>query len=216
MRLPGHLAVPAIAAAWVLGACAGPADEDVRDRPEEPPPRVAWVPTEVQLAEATRLGQDAATLLATTLVRQLSAKLEGGGPEAAITFCSDEALPLTRTVNEELGDLEVRRTSSRLRNPANAPDARDREALAWFESGAARGSLPPNRLQTTGDEAVRYYQPLIVNELCVQCHGPEEELAPSVRRLLQELYPDDRATGYRPGDLRGLIRVIIPRTSLGG
>jgi len=67
-----------------------------------------------------------------------------------------------------------------------------------------------------GDDALRYYRPLVVNELCVQCHGPATALAPEVLAALSDLYPSDRATGYLPGDFRGLIRVRIPREALEG
>jgi hypothetical protein len=51
--------------------------------------------------------------------------------------------------------------------------------------------------------------------LCVNCHGPRDALAPGVAEILDAEYPDDRATGYRPGDLRGLVRVSIPRERVG-
>jgi len=34
-------------------------------------------------------------------------------------------------------------------------------------------------------------------------------MAPDVNRMLAERYPDDRATGFNDGDLRGAINVKI-------
>lgn len=174
-----------------------------------------WVPTPTEIERATELGRDAAGRLAGILVQNLSAQMQAGGAESAIEFCSGEAMTLTRAVNVELGGLEVKRTSIRVRNPENAPDALERVALSYFEKEMDAGSLPEHWVQAAGDEELRYYQPLLVREMCTQCHGPTDTLDPAVRKRLEELYPEDRAVGYAPGDFRGLIRVAIPREALG-
>ena len=40
---------------------------------------------------------------------------------------------------------------------------------------------------------------------CVTCHG--ETIAPSIAAKIDELYPADKATGFREGDLRGAFVV---------
>jgi hypothetical protein len=37
----------------------------------------------------------------------------------------------------------------------------------------------------------------------VICHGLEDQITPDVKSQLAELYPEDRATGFKEGDLRG-------------
>lgn len=174
----------------------------------------AWTPSPAEIERATEIGRNAAGQLAATLMQQLSTQMAEGGPEAAIEFCSEEAMDLTHGVSGALGDLAVKRTSTRVRNPENAPDALEREALAHFEAEIEAGSLPSNWIQTAGDDELRYYQPLVVNEMCTQCHGPADALQPAVRTRLEALYPQDQAVGYAPGEFRGLIRVAIPRASL--
>ena len=44
--------------------------------------------------------------------------------------------------------------------------------------------------------------------LCLQCHG--EVLDPAVAGKIAELYPDDQATGFIDGDLRGVFWVEYP------
>jgi hypothetical protein len=66
-------------------------------------------------------------------------------------------------------------------------------------------------VQAVSEDEMRYYAPLMVAPLCVQCHGAAEALEPGVREILRDRYPDDRATGYAAGDFRGVIRVSIPR-----
>lgn len=129
----------------------------------------------------------------------------------AIEFCSLRALPLREEVNQSLQGLEVKRTSLRIRNPANRPDSLEAVALTYFEARAAEGDLPPPGLQDPGDGTLRFSKSLVANEMCVQCHGDPAILAPDVAEALAERYPADQATGYKLGDLRGVIRVTIPR-----
>ena len=44
-----------------------------------------------------------------------------------------------------------------------------------------------------------------VGEVCLKCHG--ENIDPAVKAKLGELYPNDKATGYKLGDLRGAFTV---------
>jgi len=116
---------------------------------------------------------------------------------------------LTSAVAEELG-VEIKRTSSRVRNPLNAPDADEQAALEYFEREAARGNPLPQHLIRRLDGEARYYRPIVVADFCTACHGPRDALDPAVLDVLARRYPDDRATGYAPGDFRGVIRVSIP------
>ncbi|MBU0678495.1 MAG: DUF3365 domain-containing protein [Verrucomicrobia bacterium] len=61
--------------------------------------------------------------------------------------------------------------------------------------------------EENGHEYFVYYKPLIVQPICLQCHGDPETFSPAVRTILEERYPEDNAVGYRAGDLRGLIKV---------
>jgi len=38
---------------------------------------------------------------------------------------------------------------------------------------------------------------------------PKKTMTPEVKRMLTERYPEDRATGFQDGDLRGAISVKI-------
>ena len=193
------VALPALA--LLLSACG--------DAP--PPP---W-PQDAHNAKAIEVGSAAAGNLASTLIGHLTAAVDSAGPAGAIDFCATEALVLTAQTVADMEGVEIKRTTTRVRNPANAPDSLEAEALAWFESQiASTGAVPAEWVQVEGQEALRYYRPLVTNELCVNCHGAVEALAPEVAAALAERYPQDQATGYAPGDFRGLIRVRIARAAL--
>ncbi len=193
------VALPAVA--FLIAAC--------REAP--PPP---W-PQEAHQAKAKEIGAAAAGQLSSTLIGHLTAAVDSGGPAGAIDFCSTQALALTAQAVASMDGVEIKRTTTRLRNPANAPDSLEALALAWFESQlASTGSLPTEWVQTEGDVAIRYYRPLVASELCINCHGIAEKLSPEVAAALAQRYPQDQATGYAPGDFRGLIRVRIARAAL--
>lgn len=165
-------------------------------------------------AATVQRAEPLATALAQGLAQRLQARLASDGAAGAVDFCSIAALPLTDSLAAEIAaGATMKRTSTRLRNPANAPDALEARALAWFDSvQAATGELPPHHVQATDDE-VRYYRPLVIAPFCTQCHGPLEEIDPAARAILAERYPEDRAVGYRAGDLRGVLRVSMPRSA---
>ena len=57
---------------------------------------------------------------------------------------------------------------------------------------------------------VGYVEPIRTKGLCLQCHGNAIDSTVQVR--LNELYPDDQATGFEEGDLRGMFWVKLPAT----
>jgi hypothetical protein len=142
-------------------------------------------------AAVLEAGGPAADALVGTLVTRLSGAIQHGGTASAIEFCSTSASELTARVAREQG-LDIKRTSLRYRNPANAPDQAETEALKYFETVLA------------------YYRPLTVAVPCLQCHGTPDEIDPAVRAVLDERYPEDLATDYAVGDFRGVVRVSVP------
>ncbi len=167
-------------------------------------------------ARVVEHGDSAFVLLTRGLVGELNAALAAGGAVGAIDFCASEAVELTANVASSLGaGWELKRVTLRARNPRNEPDALEVEVLERFHAAEVAGEdLPQHHVQRTPDGAYRYYRPLVVAPMCVECHGPRDALDPGVARILDERYPNDQATGYAPGDLRGLVRVTVPAAAL--
>ena len=173
------------------------------------------------LDDATRervvaAGDSAAMSLVRTLGGRLNDHLAAGGPAEAIAFCAGEAQALTDSVSDALGPgWRVKRTTLQTRNPGNAPDSLEAEALRYFHAAAEdETELPPHYVQATPDGDFRYYMPLQLGHMCLQCHGPRESLDPAVREVLNTRYPADQATGYAQGDFRGVVRVTVPREAV--
>lgn len=161
-------------------------------------------------AAVFELGNSASQALMGVLVTQLTTAMQEGGAVNAVDFCSTSALELTAGVTRQQG-LEVKRTSMKYRNPANAPDEDETEALRHYESALTEtGVLPGPWVQKAGRDEYRFYRPLTIAQPCLNCHGAPGEIDPAVQAILDERYPEDQATGYAPGDFRGVVRVSIP------
>ncbi len=143
---------------------------------------------------------------------ELAAALEGGGPSAALDVCRRKAPEIAAKHSRETGS-RVGRTSLRTRNPANAPDPWERVVLEDFERRAAAGEDPAGleRSEVVGEggaRTFRYMKAIPTGEVCTICHGPD--VAPAIREKIREAYPADRATGFRPGEIRGAFTLSRP------
>ncbi|MFP4624058.1 MAG: DUF3365 domain-containing protein [Gemmatimonadota bacterium] len=171
---------------------------------------------EADLDDATRarvvaLGDSAAMSLVRRLGGELNRQLATDGPAGAVQFCAGEAQALTDSVSDALGaGWAVKRTTLRARNPRNAPDSLESAALRYFHEADAAGQEREHWVQRTAAGDFRYYMPLRVAPMCLECHGERDRIDPAVRQVLETRYPTDEATGYREGDLRGVVRVTVP------
>jgi hypothetical protein len=174
-----------------------------KDKPAEPPPPPA---AEVTPAHLDR-GKAVIGTLKSTLVGALTQAMAEGAP-AAITVCNTEAPKLAAALSTE--GVTVGRATRKPRNPKNAAAGWQADALAHFEQLATTktplaGTSFSRRL---ADGRVAYAEPLVIQELCVPCHGTA--IAPDVQAVLAEKYPADQATGYAVGDLRGVAWAELP------
>lgn len=168
-------------------------------------------------ARVAALGDSAAMSLVQALGGELNRQLASAGPAGAIQFCAGEAQELTDSVARSLGeDWELKRTTRQTRNPRNAPDSLEAVALTHFHQSETEGEGegPESFVQRTADGDYRYYTPLRMGDMCLECHGEAGSLDPAVRQVLETRYPADSATGYSEGDLRGVIRVTIPASAV--
>ena len=164
--------------------------------------------------EIRDLGERAINRLGVTLVNEVSVAVSKGGAAKAVDVCHLKALPLTGEIIAGMPRITaVKRTSQKLRNPANAPDEAEKHALAKVEKELAAGRLPKVLVQRIdlpgGKPEWRVYRPVGIAPQCVTCHGPRESLDAGLVARLAEKYPDDQATGYAAGQWRGLIRVTV-------
>lgn len=143
---------------------------------------------------------------------RLEQALRERGPLDAIDVCKTEAPALARRTGEAAGRT-VGRTALRVRNPENTPDAWARGVLTEW-NGRAPGvdwkTVEASAVVTNaaGRRELRYLKPIIMEPLCLACHG--EAIEPTLAARIQSLYPADQARGFREGQLRGAFTVTEP------
>jgi hypothetical protein len=157
-------------------------------------------------------GQQYARMLMKQLKDTLQTAIQEKGLVGAVEVCNRKAMPLTKSIESE--GVSLKRISNRLRNPLNAPDHRESEALRYFEETYLKtGMLPDSYVQVVSEGEKRYalyYQALKVQGICLSCHGSMDSMPDDLKTKLRELYPNDQAVSYQDGSFRGAIRVKIP------
>jgi hypothetical protein len=148
------------------------------------------------------------------LLAVLQDEIARSGYDGAVLACRDQAPAMARAASEKSG-WNIRRVSLRNRNPKAVPDAWERAALEDFDRRAAAGE-PAAQLeraeitQEGGQATQRYIRALPTAEFCLGCHGTRDRVSAAVGTRLAELYPDDRALGYRVGEIRGALTLRRP------
>lgn len=161
------------------------------------------------VAEQVAAYADVIREFAETLQGHLQTAMAEGGPGNAIEVCSRVAPDIAASISEAR-NLEIGRTSLRVRNTANEPDQWERLVLEGFENARADGQEAQSLRHhdvviEDGQPVLRYMQAIPTGGLCLTCHGAE--LHADVRPALERLYPEDRAVGFAEGDVRGAFTI---------
>ncbi len=207
--MKASLIAPVLALAVLLTACHEPADSQTKI-PNASNEVGSLPPSDlraVAMREGKRIVGEAFTLLSTNLFQAI----QQGGITNALSVCSVKALPLTQLVGDT-NQVKLSRVSHKTRNSANQPSETELKILTDFQGQIAGKTNPPSPV-VTSDAAGRltFYAPIVLNNpLCLNCHGtPDEQIPPEVVALLEKLYPQDEATGFSMGELRGMWRVAF-------
>ncbi len=179
------------------------------------PVRADELPSAVtpELAQAVRS-------IAGELVDQLGQKLRGTmsseGPIAAVGVCKETAPAIAKRLSEQHA-AQVGRVGTRARNhKTGVPNAWQRDALAEFDARLAQGEKPAALEYWkvvdagNGQRELHYAKAIITQPLCVSCHGNTEDIPAPLLEKIRAEYPQDQATGYSAGKLRGAVVVTKP------
>lgn len=143
--------------------------------------------------------------LAGTLMGRVKEAISNKGPTGAIGVCDLEASGLTQKVAEK-HDVKIGRTSFRLRNPENNPPD-------WAKQfNLVKKRIEEQVILHNDSGRVAVFSPIRLGKKCATCHGPKDQLSDDVKDALAERYPEDEATGFKPGDLRGWFWAEVPNT----
>lgn len=150
------------------------------------------------------------------VIGAMQAAVKEQGAVGAIPVCKEKAPALLQEMRQQTG-WDIRRVSLRTRHPATGtPDAWEARQLADFDIQVANGARAEQLevgaivVAADGQRSYRYLKALPVAEVCLSCHGPADTLSPDLKAALARDYPQDRATGYAVGEVRGALSVRRP------
>ncbi len=147
-----------------------------------------------------------------TLGKNLQNALQTGGVENAIEFCNLNAMPLVDSLNKHL-DTRIRRVTFKARNQGDLPDSIESAILKAYAFQSTDSVPKTSNVQSMDDKTFLFTKPIIVeNALCLTCHGEiGNGMAQETDDYIKSLYPEDQASGYQIGDLRGMWSIRISR-----
>jgi Protein of unknown function (DUF3365) len=196
MRILSALTILIVSVA-LLAQCTNPA----------PPPPTAKELTPEEEQAYLEKGKAITAAAFAALSGKLAAALDSGGVAGAVKYCNLAAYPLLDSLSKA-NNATIRRTSTKLRNPKNAAQGWEVEALAAFEQAKTLVREPKPRARLLDDGSVVYAAPIKLLPLCTKCHGTVgKDIAEADYEVIKKLYPDDTATGYVPDELRGMWSV---------
>ncbi|MDH5785641.1 MAG: DUF3365 domain-containing protein [Chromatiales bacterium] len=144
---------------------------------------------------------------------EMQSTMKASGPIDTIEVCSKTAPSIAKAFSEKHG-MTVARTTLKPRNPVNAPDAWEEKVLKKFEERLAAGEKPEDMaffeiVEADGKKNFRFMKAIGMPPLdkapCLKCHG--ESIDPTISTKLDELYPEDKARGYKAGQIRGAFTI---------
>lgn len=139
-----------------------------------------------------------------SLLQNVATAIQQGGTDYAVAFCNTKAIPLTDSLSKE-HKVSIQRLSDKNRNPANALQTAT-DSLIWEQFRSAKAP----RVVQEKNGYIYYYKPIIMAiPTCMKCHGGKNDIQKSTMEIITQKYPEDKATGYKPGDLRGMWKVTI-------
>lgn len=196
---PKHLSLAAFAAFAALVALTvlvGCSSEN--NSTDDAKPLSSLTPTQEAQKERAIAAKDK---LFTALLGELTESMAENGPAKSISVCKTRAPAIAQAVGEETG-VRIGRTSFKLRNKNNA-------APPWAASFVKQKIEKPVEVSLVDDE-LGVLLPIRLQATCTLCHGAKGQLMPDVLAAIDSNYPNDEATGFAEGDIRGYFWIEVP------
>lgn len=142
------------------------------------------------------------------LGQNLMGKIQKEGVENALIFCNENAIPLTTSKEKEF-NVSIRRVSDKPRNQENKANAEEVKLIAFYQSEIRAGREPKGQIVRSSDGVSIFHAPIVTNDMCLKCHGPQGDIDKNVFDKINALYPNDQATGYEINQVRGIWRILL-------
>ncbi len=144
------------------------------------------------------------------LGENLKLAIESKGVNHALSFCNQMALQLTDSM-AKAENVGIKRVSLKNRNPVNTANKSELDYFLLTETLKRSGKKITPQLKEVDDKMVAYY-PIFIQNKCLQCHGDKnKDIKKSTLTKIKNLYENDKATGYKVGDLRGIWVITMDK-----
>lgn len=146
---------------------------------------------------------------ADSLTQNLMRVVQTKGPAHAIDFCNVHAVKIT--LASTLANITVNRKAIQYRNPLNKPDSIATKTMQLMAEWSEK-QLKNEYVILNLENETRFYKPIVLMPQCLMCHGNiETDIGPIVAETIDNLYPNDLAKNFLPGQLRGVWELIQPK-----
>lgn len=169
--------------------------------------------TTVATDSIRQLGIAIATEMQQTLGATVKHAVEDSGVAYALNYCNLHALSLTDSLSAKYG-VNLKRISHKARNPANQASDAELQVIQKFQAAIKNGEVAAP-VVSEEKNGYTFFAPILLQApLCLKCHGePEKEIASEDFILINMLYPNDKATGFKLNELRGSWRIDFTKTA---
>lgn len=153
-----------------------------------------------------KIGDSISNHVQSVLLTNVTQKMQQDGGVEAVAFCSEKAIILTDSVAAKY-NVKVSRLTDKNRNPNNGlQSATDRKAWEEFQLDGEN-----NQLIYQEKGSIVYYKTIPLGmSACLKCHGNKtSDISVETLQSIQINYPQDLATGYTVGDLRGMWKIEL-------
>ena len=159
--------------------------------------------------ELIKRGSKIAKLTASSLQKALKNAIREDGLVYAIEICNIDALNITDSISES-ESVKIKRLAKKYRNPVNETDSAESELFkSYILEWLGGRQLNPKIIPDDNGHPV-YYNPIYVGKLCLNCHGEiGTNIDSKLAKLINELYPEDKATNFKQGQLRGMWSITF-------
>lgn len=143
---------------------------------------------------------------------ELASAMQNGGVKQAVQYCNVHANRITDSLAAFYG-ATIRRATDRPRNQKNRVNEKETMVLdIWKEKVANGEELKPTVFEDDGE--AHFYAPIRVKAQCLNCHGEVgKTMSEKNVKVISALYPEDRATGYKRDDLRGMWHITFKKVT---
>ncbi|MBI5921625.1 MAG: DUF3365 domain-containing protein [Betaproteobacteria bacterium] len=170
---------------------------------------------EISLKKTTDESRRVALQVSVELKNQLLREMQLSGPVRSLLVCRYTCPEILSAQSRKSG-WKVAAVSLKPRNSAlGMPDAWEQEVLMDFERRAARGekvdALEFSEVVSEPQASYfRYARAMMMEPLCLPCHGSRDKMSDAVKAQLALDYPFDKAVDFSIGQVYGIVSIKRP------